>query len=394
MVMDETSTYTWVQSCVNVPQGHYNILMLYYAAPESIYQKSEAMGFRFSTYRSLPAINLNENGFISSIIYNGSNYRAYETFTGLEGTYYVHFDGSYKVTNIEPNSFDAKFIINAGKVTIEDKNQINTLVYNLTIVNNQAKLSPDNAAAKERFIVDYEGNKVKIFNNISVEALNALIEEPNPQYFDSYFENLSWWTFEDLGYSNDKEKAFGIKALPCMANLDSTKDPELANEPYKHVTGVYFLKPGLNIIVFKESGKFDFFPEIDAAGGLFLSDVDTVNKENQPDLGLNLNVLDYQYVGNQSGSNANGKFTNETAYSLLKDLLEKDPNHEFYYNCPLQSATALDINTKLLGDEAECLSNTRIWYEPNNVNNKFVISQIDIDYVDNGIVISKASKLR
>jgi hypothetical protein len=43
----------------------------------------------------------------------------------------------------------------------------------------------------------------------------------------------------------------------------------------------------------------------------------------------------------------------------------------------------------------DTLASPRIWYDYNNVNNKFVISEIDVDYLNknNGIRIAKSSKL-
>jgi hypothetical protein len=154
---------------------------------------------------------------------------------------------------------------------------------------------------------------------------------------------------------------------------------------------VYFLKPGLNIITFRESGKFEFFPEIDASGALFISDIDSIERYSA-DLGLNIETIDYQCSG--TDNDLADRRANKIAYKLLYDIKAKDPNNEFYYNCPLQSATALDINTLLTGDDKEYLSDPKFWYEPNNINNKFVISQIDADYLDEGLVITKASKLR
>jgi hypothetical protein len=83
-----------------------------------------------------------------------------------------------------------------------------------------------------------------------------------------------------------------------------------------------------------------------------------------------------------------------SAYTLLADILKLDPDFKFYYNCPLQAATAIDINTNLTDTDVERLSDTKMWYDVNNINNKFVISEIDNKFIDSGITIAKASKLR
>lgn len=253
--------------------------------------------------------------------------------------------------------------------------------------------------AVDRFLVDADHQHVKIFNNISKADLNYLLSDDRDsvQYFDQYFDKLSWWTQGDLGYGKDEDEqktlAFGTKQLPSEANIRDSGD-ESANSSasaYRLLSDVYFLRPGLNIIAFKESGKFEFFPEIDVSGSLFFSDIDSIEKYS-PDLGLNIETINYQNISKVS--DLADRKTNKIAYRLLLDIKERDPNNEFYYNCPLQTATALDINTLLTGEDKEYLSDARVWYEPNNINNKFVVSQIDADYLDKGLVISKASKLR
>jgi len=63
---------------------------------------------------------------------------------------------------------------------------------------------------------------------------------------------------------------------------------------------------------------------------------------------------------------------------LLRELNKLDVDHQFYYNCLVNNSVALNINPGLVDtEEAEKLSTPRIWYDSNNINNKFVISEID-----------------
>ena len=67
------------------------------------------------------------------------------------------------------------------------------------------------------------------------------------------------------------------------------------------------------------------------------------------------------------------------------------PQYEmFYYNCIINNDRALNINPT--AGETLCTQNT--WYDYNNVCNKFVISEIDADYLSDGIQIVKSSKLK
>lgn len=314
---------------------------------------------------------------------NSQFFREYTASAFCEVLEYKANDGTMELTNYDVFS-----------------NKLNTEVckYALTGENENTKCS---VTVSNRFLLDEDCEHIRIFNNLPVEALDNFLDKSHDRalLYDDYFNQLSWWTQQDLGYTTSTALAFGIKEIPSYADLTKNNEDEEDKQSsastvgaYRKISGVYFLKPGLNILTFKESGKFEFFPEIDAGGALFLSDIDSVKKD-RADLGLNLDMIDYQYSDNESDEES--RKVNKVAYKLLRDIRAKDPNNEFYYNCPLQSATALDINTSLLGSsDAEKLSDPKFWYEPNNMNNKFVISQIDADYLDKGIVIAKASKLK
>jgi hypothetical protein len=76
---------------------------------------------------------------------------------------------------------------------------------------------------------------------------------------------------------------------------------------------------------------------------------------------------------------------------LLEDIQALDRNREFYYNVPIESIVAIDFNegeTKL-----NTLMNPAVNYDINNINNNFVISKIDINYLDSGLHIARSSKL-
>ena len=76
---------------------------------------------------------------------------------------------------------------------------------------------------------------------------------------------------------------------------------------------------------------------------------------------------------------------------LLNEIKQLDRNREFYYNVPIESNVAIDFNegeTKL-----NTLMNPATNYDINNINNNFVISKIDINYLNNGLQIARSSKL-
>jgi hypothetical protein len=83
-------------------------------------------------------------------------------------------------------------------------------------------------------------------------------------------------------------------------------------------------------------------------------------------------------------------YTYRTEKQLLAEIRSIDANREFYYNVPVESSLAIEFNesNKLLNTLLNPLTN----YDVNNVNNGFVISKLDIDYLTNGIQIARSSR--
>lgn len=78
---------------------------------------------------------------------------------------------------------------------------------------------------------------------------------------------------------------------------------------------------------------------------------------------------------------------------LLSEINKLDPTHDFYYNFKIDNSLAIDLNTDLLDTEdAEILSTPRVWFDSNNINSKFVVSEIDASYLEDGIKIARSSK--
>ena len=75
---------------------------------------------------------------------------------------------------------------------------------------------------------------------------------------------------------------------------------------------------------------------------------------------------------------------------MLADIREIVPAKSFYYNVPTQDTSNIDLNPYV---EEDKLSSPLSWYDPNNINNKFVISEIDSSYLTTGITLTKASRV-
>lgn len=80
---------------------------------------------------------------------------------------------------------------------------------------------------------------------------------------------------------------------------------------------------------------------------------------------------------------------NTTAINqLLTDIENAVGDKSFYYDVPMNNATAID--TYVVDD----MQDPRIWYDVNNINNNFVISEIDSDFLEsgNGVTIAGTCK--
>ena len=76
---------------------------------------------------------------------------------------------------------------------------------------------------------------------------------------------------------------------------------------------------------------------------------------------------------------------------LLADLRAIDINRDFYYSAPIEPSIAISFNES--NSKLNTLMNPMINYDINNMNNSFVISKLDIDYLDSGIQLARSSRL-
>ena len=77
---------------------------------------------------------------------------------------------------------------------------------------------------------------------------------------------------------------------------------------------------------------------------------------------------------------------------LLSEIRALDKNHEFYYNVPVEPHVAINFNA---GDsKLNTLMNPAVNYDINNINNNFVISKLDINYITTGLQIARSSQVK
>ena len=95
--------------------------------------------------------------------------------------------------------------------------------------------------------------------------------------------------------------------------------------------------------------------------------------------------LNYRY------NSANADTNLRTGLSqLLADIRATGYEKEFYYNIPVDNSNAIDLNPYI---KTDTLASPENWYDANNMANKFVVSEIDADYLDTGLTLSKSSRI-
>lgn len=165
--------------------------------------------------------------------------------------------------------------------------------------------------------------------------------------------------------------------------------------------GKYPLKPGVNNIFLGADGATApvskirlYLPE--QASSAVVSDIRIVDCGDT--FGLDLDYIDYKaYSSSLAGSSGVSDQENpvSNAKQLLLDLAAEDPERQFYYACFVDNRQAINVNKQLVGSEnGPKMSSPATWYDPNNLNNKFVVSEIDQRYLNTGIQIATTSKLR
>lgn len=155
-----------------------------------------------------------------------------------------------------------------------------------------------------------------------------------------------------------------------------------------------YLKYGINVIKLNgntsDNKAYSFNLggyRADTSDIVLIGQLDLVDNSNND--GIDLNRIPYIAVDAKSKSDTTLISKSE---QILKDIRTIDPDHSFYYNCLMDNSTAIDFNDNLDESEKETLLTPTIWYDYNNINNKFVITEISDTDMKKGITIARTSK--
>lgn len=146
----------------------------------------------------------------------------------------------------------------------------------------------------------------------------------------------------------------------------------------------YYLHNGINCIKFTATGSGDAY--FDLYG-------ETISEEQSER--IQIAILSNCYQVNADNDGVNIKLLGiqpADASKVLSTIQLLDPNHLFYYNCPVKSSAMIDINYIKDSERSETLASPKAWLDYNNVYNKFVVEELDADALNTGIIISSSSK--
>lgn len=226
---------------------------------------------------------------------------------------------------------------------------------------------------KERLDKNYTDDQAT--PQVSVK-LNVLIPPDSFGLIMIYYENLN----------NDK-KAKDINPK-ITADSNCLKFFNTSNNASNYLT----LKHGINIIQISEGTTLTITTQ---------SYTRSINNSNQTtynnEASIIFSSLDIIYKESKTTTALNPKLcyklieeSVDTAYEqILKDIKTIDTKNEFYYNMPIAGNLDIDMNPN---DSKDTMENPLNWFNYNNINNKFVIAELDsASFLDN-ITIAKASR--
>lgn len=185
------------------------------------------------------------------------------------------------------------------------------------------------------------------------------------------FGLIMFYYIEDDKIAYNEANAAYIKAAKKVAGIRQFNVNASFTDTYRFKRGIQVIE--LDSTVSSISIYTDSYDTKSAKGTLIFSELSLVKGINPK--------LSYQFDGTQENNALN---------TLLADIQKAGVADTFYYNAPIDNENAIDLNNNLIN---ETLLTPEVWYDPNNVNNKFVVSEISADDLLTGITLSKASRL-
>jgi hypothetical protein len=269
-----------------------------------------------------------------------------------------------ELTNLLESGVELKLKISSQSApTISDHENLTLNNY----INGEAKYTKFDF---ENLPTDHEDGQKAFSLNINIPAE----PDPNPNGKVSY-------GLIAIYYIKDADEAATSGAYIKAKNRDSNVSGlEFFNEddtlgPEKR------LRDGLNIIKVSSAVKqLEVYADEAKKSTVVFGNLDIITGINPK--------LDYR-INNPEQYATPGAAEKAKLDLLLSDIKESGIAKDFYYNIPIQRSNEIDLNPAI---ESDKLSSPLAWYDSNNVNRKFVISEVDADYLTTGITLTKASR--
>lgn len=210
----------------------------------------------------------------------------------------------------------------------------------------------------------------------------------------SIYNNRTAWTTDHNVSDPDRWWQSSLNGFDCTLTDENLRSNNI-NLPAKPYTTRLCLKIGLNCIKVTKSCRIDLKALPNAGGSLLIDRLRLVKTNGATDFsGVNLNLLDYQALSvhpDDLNTSTPVKSAMPAADLLLHNIREIDTAKQFYYNAHIEDSLAIELNDTAAGQTK--MSAPSVFYDVNNINNHFVLSELDINYLDTGLSIARSSKL-
>jgi hypothetical protein len=185
-----------------------------------------------------------------------------------------------------------------------------------------------------------------------------------------YNNNDSWWS-EGIGENNRLYLRAGLNCIkvtkPCSLYIKAEENAtgSILYDNMRLVKGI--ATNGVNLKLLDPNTEFN----TEAARIAIIAAKDTTKLTQQ----------------DKDELAAFNTYKEALANNILVAIAKLDKNHDFYYNAQVENSLAIEFD-----DNINAFSSPYTLYDINNVNNSFVISKLDVDYLENGLRIAKSSR--
>ena len=245
-------------------------------------------------------------------------------------------------------------------------------------------------------------NIVKIKNEYGITKLDDAVDDL--KYLASIILNMDSILFNP----ELSKESFYVKALVDYNNIINNL---VTKKPIENISKMSVIAAALRLtekdynIVKKLESALLLQSQLDnlSTNGIIIKSIESnsvsVNTDNITDEKL-LNILNSlsNNINDLRDKQIQASDEDEKTYKalvierqLLAELAENDPNKDFYYTVSIEPHMAIDFIES--EKSKNTLLNPNLNYDINNVNNSFVISKLDINYLTDGIQLARSSRL-